>query len=83
MKNFQMRLSDEVYEAIKEIADERDTSIADIIRESLQVYVIGTEYARDGRTLLWEDPSTGTRTELLIPGFTVRNLRQRTTPVGA
>jgi hypothetical protein len=78
MKNFQIRLSDEVYEAIKDIADERKTSIADVIRESLEVYAIASTYAREGRRLFWDDPRTGERAEVLIPAFTMRGLRART-----
>lgn len=77
MKNFQIRLADEVYEAIKEIAEERKTSIADVVRESLELYAIASTYAREGRCLMWEDPRTKERAEVLIPGFTMRRLRAR------
>jgi hypothetical protein len=77
MKNFQIRLADEVYEAIKELAGERKTSIADVIRESLELYAIQSTYAREGRRLMWEDEETGDRTEVLIPGFTMRRFRAR------
>ena len=77
MKTFQMRLADEIYEAIKEIADERRTTVADVIREGLEAYAIGAFYAREGRSLFWEDPRTGERAEVMIPGFTFRRLRER------
>ena len=77
MKNFQIRLADEVYEAIKEIADERKTSIADVIRESLEVYAIACTYAREGGGLVFEDPRTHEGAEVLIPGLTMRGLRVR------
>jgi hypothetical protein len=77
MKNFQIRLADEVYEVIKEIADERKTSIADVIRESLELYAIASTYAKEGRSLIWEDPRTRERAEVLIPGFTMRRLLAR------
>ncbi len=77
MKNFQIRLADEVYEAIKQLADERKTSIADVIRESLELYAIQSTYAREGRRLMWEDEETGDKTEVLIPGFTMRQFRAR------
>lgn len=83
MKNFQVRLADEVYEAIKEIAESRSTSIADVIRESLETYAISCLYAQEGKRLVWEDPSSGERAEVLIPGLALRNLRQRARPVGA
>jgi len=83
MKNFQVRLADEVYDAIKEIAEERHTSIADVIRDSLEAYAISCVYAREGRRLFWEDLGSGERAEVLIPGLALRNLRQRPNAVGA
>jgi hypothetical protein len=83
MKNFQVRLADGVYEAVKEVADARSTSIADVIRESLEAYIINCMYAREGRRLMWEDPTTGEKAEVIIPGFSLRNLRQRPNPVNA
>ena len=78
MKNFQIRLSDEVHEAIKSIAKERDRSIADVVRDSLEAYVIGCLYAREGRRLTWEDPTTKERAEVFIPSLTMRTLLSRT-----
>jgi hypothetical protein len=83
MKSFQVRLSDDVYEAIRGIAEARNTSLADVIRESLESYAIGCSYAEEGKQLFWEDPKTGTRAEIVIPGFTVRRLRPRPDAVGA
>lgn len=83
MKNFQVRLADDVFEAVKEVAEARSTSIADVIRESLETYVINCVYAREGRRLMWEDPATGEKAEVIIPGFSLRGLRQRPNPIGA
>jgi len=77
MKSLQIRLAEEVHEAVKAIALSRNTSIADVIRESLEIYVIGYNYASEGKRLIWEDPSNGERAELLIPGFTRQSVRQR------
>lgn len=82
MKNFQMRVSDDIYEAIKEIADSREESVADVVRESLEAFVIGTLYAREGKRLFWEDPANGNRAEVLIPGFTIRKFRERVLTTG-
>ena len=83
MKNFQIRLADEVYDTVKEIAESRHTSIADVIRESLEAYAIGCLYAQEGRRLVWEDPQTGEKAEVIVPGFSLRNLRQRSNSVSA
>jgi len=70
LRNFQVRLADEAHEAVKGIARRRGISIADVIREALEIYAIGITYAQQGRRLIWEDPSGGGKAELLIPGFT-------------
>jgi hypothetical protein len=77
VKAFQMRLSDELHAAIKEIADERDTTVADVIRESLETFAIGVCYAQEGKRLYWEDPKTGERAEVLVPGYTLRSMKER------
>lgn len=82
MKNFQIRLADDVYDEIKAIAQERQTTIADVVRQSLELYAIGALYARQGKRLMWEDARTGDRTDLLIPGLTVRALRSPAGVVG-
>lgn len=69
MKNFQVRLSDEVHETVKVLAEEREISIADVIREALEIYTVGLAYAEDGKRLVWEDDRSGQKLELLIPGF--------------
>ena len=79
MKNFQIRLADDVYDEIKSIATERNTTIADIIRQSLELYAIGAMYAREGKRLMWENPRSGERADVLIPGLTLRAARGRTT----
>ena len=70
MKKFQVRLSDEVHGHLKRIAEYRNISIADIIRQALEIYVVGVVYALEGKQIVWEDEETGEKTELLIPGFT-------------
>jgi hypothetical protein len=77
MKAFQMRLSDELHAAIKEIAEKRNTTVADVIRESLEAYAISVMYANEGRHLVWEDPDSGQRAEVLIPGLSLGKLRER------
>ncbi len=77
MKNYQMRLSDEVHTTLKEIAEERGVSIADLMRESLELFVIADIYAKEGKRLFWEDTDNGTRAEVLLPGFTLRRMRDR------
>lgn len=71
MKNFMVRLSDEVHETIRDMAAARGISVADVIRQSLEVYVIGAEYAREGKRLVWEKRDSSEKVEVLIPGFNV------------
>ena len=80
MKNLQVRLSDEVHETLQEIARERQTSLADIVRESLEVYGMGVMYAKEGKHLVWEDPISGRRAELLIPGLTMMRRFKKNEP---
>jgi hypothetical protein len=47
-----------------------------VIRESLEVYAIGAMYAGEGKRLVWEDPSTGEKREVLIPGFNMHHHRK-------
>jgi hypothetical protein len=69
MRNFQVRLADQVHEDMKAIAEEREISIADVVREALEIYVAGVAYSEQGRKLVWTNENTGERTELLIPAF--------------
>jgi predicted transcriptional regulator len=78
MKSFQVRLSDEVYEAVADIAKMRETSIADVIRESLEIYTIGVSYALEGKRLTWEDPATGEKAQVLIPAFAIGQRKNAT-----
>jgi hypothetical protein len=77
MKSFQVRLSSDVYDVVKEMAEERNTSIADIIRDSLEARAIAAAYVREGKRLYWEDPRTKERVEILIPGLSMRAIRRR------
>lgn len=77
MKTFQVRLSDDLYDAIKEVADSRDATLADFVRESLEAHVINSHYAREGKRLFWENPESGERAEVLIPGFAFRRFADK------
>ena len=68
---------------LKEVALDRGVSIADVIREALEVYGIGLAYAQDGKRLIWEDPASGSRTEVLIPGFSARFAPRQLTATAA
>jgi hypothetical protein len=76
MKNFQVRLTDELFAAAKEMADQRGTSLADVIRQSLEDAAIASIYAAQGRQLFWMDLKSGTRTEVVVPALTLRMLRK-------
>ena len=70
MKTFPVRLTDEVHEAIKLLAQNRGISIADVVREALEIYSVGVSFAEQGKRLTWEDAGSGEKIEVLIPGFT-------------
>lgn len=69
MNHIHVALEDEVHETVKALAEERKVSIADILREALEIYAVGLAYAEDGKRLVWEDGQTGNKLEVLIPGF--------------
>jgi hypothetical protein len=76
MKNFQVRLDDEVYKILQEVAATRGISVADVMREAFEIYTIGIDYVEQGKHLFWEDPKRGEKAELLIPGFTLKPRRK-------
>jgi hypothetical protein len=69
-RNVQLRVESDLYETLKDVARRKGTSIAECIREALQLYLISIAYSDDGRQLMWTDPATGQNTEVLIPGIT-------------
>lgn len=73
MKNVQVRLADEVHETLKILSQIRGISLADVVREALEVYTISIAYAQEGKRLMWEDPKTGEKVEVRIPGLLVRD----------
>ena len=79
LRNIQIRVDPMLHETLKDVAQRKGMSIADSIREALQLYLISIAYADEGKQLMWEDPKTGMKTEVLIPGITgsVRFTRQR------
>jgi Ribbon-helix-helix protein, copG family len=74
LKNIQLRLTPDVHEAIKDIAQERGMTIADLIREALQFYQLNLVYMENGKRLYYQDPVTGDRVEVIPPGL-MRSLR--------
>lgn len=67
-KNLQIRLGPQAHETVKRIAERREKSVADTIREAIEVYAINLAYAAKGQPLFWEDKN-GQKTMVLIPGF--------------
>ena len=70
MRNFQVRVSDELYDHIKSLADDQEKTVAHVLREALDVRIQSEPYARAGRKLIVLDPKTGESVGLLIPGLT-------------
>ena len=67
-KNLQIRLGPQAHEQVRRIAERREKSIADTIREAIEIYAINLAYAAKGQPLFWEDKD-GQKTMVLIPGF--------------
>lgn len=69
-RSLQLKLGPPAYAMVKHLAEMRQKTIAEIIREALEIYSIGITYAAEGKQLVWEDRKTGEKTIVLIPGFT-------------
>jgi len=67
-KNLQIRLGPQAHEQVKRLAELREKSITDTVREALEVYAINIAYAQKGQPLFWVD-AEGNRTMVLIPDF--------------
>ncbi len=67
VKNVQIRLSSQIHELLQEEAHSRRMSLADAVREALEVYLIHCAYSEEGKQLLYEDPKTGNRVEVVLP----------------
>jgi len=57
-KRFNVVLSDELIDAIDQIAEKTETSKSDILRKSLQLYLTAQEGRREGLKLGLVDPGT-------------------------
>lgn len=68
-KNLQVRLGEQAHQTVKELADVRGISLAETIREAIEFYAIAVSYASLKKNLIWEDPITGSKTHVLIPGL--------------
>lgn len=71
-KNVQLRLSSDIHATLLYVAKMCSVSLADVVREALQVYLMHFHYTRQGKQLMYEDPETKNRVEVKIPGFTSR-----------
>lgn len=69
MKSFQLRLSDNVYKVIKDIADKEETSIADVVRKSLELYSILSKYLLEDKKVFIYDLISKEKIELFILGL--------------
>lgn len=69
-KNVQVRFADKSYEALKTLAQSKGVSMADILRDAVEVYAIAHNYSKGGKKLFWEDEEKGEKAELVIPGLT-------------
>ena len=72
MKVFQVRISDELGKGIDKIAEERGVTLVRVVRDALDQRIQSESFAREGRRLYVEDPTTGERVELIILGLTKR-----------
>ena len=70
MKNVQVRFSDEGYGGLDNIAREENTTLADVVRKSLQLYGILRAYRKEGKILAVLNEDRALHAELVIPGIT-------------
>ena len=70
MKNFQVRISDELHAELEHIAEERQRTNVSIVREALDSRIQSEPFAKAGWKLVAADTITKERSELIIPGFT-------------
>jgi len=68
VKNFQVRLPDRLHSAVAGLAAEREISIADIIRESLELHILLGDHFKNGSRIFAENVR-GERSEILILGI--------------
>ena len=69
-KNLQVRLGPAAHARVNEIAEELGgKTISDVIRESIELMAICISYHKARKPLMWIDPDTGVRTQVLIPGL--------------
>ena len=73
LKLVQVRLGEAVHKGLEEIARDEGVSITDILRKSIQFYAIGRNYRKEGKTLVFLNPKSGEKVEVLIPGITPKN----------
>ena len=69
LKNFQVRVSDELHTQLNELAKERSRSMADILRESIEIYTLLYNFSKEGHKLYTENPDSTERKEIIIPSL--------------
>ena len=67
MKRLNIALSDDVYEQLSGTAEAMEKSVTEVIRNSLELYMIMSSYSREGRTLFYKKGKD--TVEVLIPGL--------------
>ncbi len=70
MKVFQVRIPDSLHKEVEAMAGEREETNACIIREAVEFRILAHALVKQGRVLVAEDPQTGNKVQLLIPGVT-------------
>ena len=69
-KNLQVRLGPAAHKRVTEIAEQLGgKTISDVIRESIELMAICISYHKAQKPLMWIDPQSGLRTQVLIPGL--------------
>lgn len=67
-RNLQLHISEEVFIGLRQVAREEGTSIANIVRIGISLFLAYRQYMHEGKVLCWEDRSTGEKADLIIPG---------------
>jgi hypothetical protein len=72
MKNFLVRIPDELHNLFEDIAKDQEKTNNRVVRDSLTMYINICSLAKEGKKIFAIDPKTGEKTELIVAGVTFR-----------
>lgn len=73
-RNLQVHVTDNLMADLGQVAKEEGTSVSNIVRFGIQLFLAYRQYLREGKEVFWIDKKTGEKGQLLIPGMLVPNI---------